>query len=264
MSFDAAFMPRYENVIAPAINSIEYLDEPLEPHRVDLRTISNSVLTEIEGGLSEYRLIFVDITTIGKIEDKAIRSANVMYELGIAHAVRLPEEVLVFRSDNDFLPFDTTNIRVNWYAPDDDMEAAIEEVQACINDALTEIELVRHKLVDDIVAHTDVASLMMLSDAATPQGLSPPPRKTMGEVVSNLTRSSTLMRMLDRGLITADFVSSTPATWGPDTNITDFELETLQVYRITPLGDAVRKKLAKKLVPSLAPFVAQYEEPKKE
>lgn len=38
-----------------------------------------------------------------------------MYEIGLAHAIRHPEEVLIIRSDADPLLFDVANIRVHRY-----------------------------------------------------------------------------------------------------------------------------------------------------
>jgi hypothetical protein len=262
ISFDEAFDHRWSNIIKPAISSVSIDEVSLEPHRTDVRVVSDSVLTEIENEIATARLIFVDITTIEIVGDTAIRNGNVMYELGLAHATRLPEEVIIFRSDNDPLPFDTANVRVNPYDPDNDPEAAIEKVQHAVRNALSEIKLVRHKIVSQLVAQFDTSALMMLSDAATPAGLRPPPKKNMGDVISNMTRSSTLMRMLDRGLIIEELVEASASTWDANEGIGRIDLDDLQVYRITPLGKAVRDNLAKKLAPSLAPFVAQYESPK--
>jgi len=118
MSFDPRFDQRWSEVIAPAVRRVLWNDKALEPLRVDSRKVSDSILTEILDGISKSRLILADITTIGKLNDTSIRNGNVMYEVGIAHAVRLPEEVLLFRSDGDTLLFDTSNIRVNKYQPE--------------------------------------------------------------------------------------------------------------------------------------------------
>ncbi len=46
-----------------------------------------------------------------------------MWELGIAHVVRLPDEVIVVRSDSDPSIFDLTQFRAFQYDPDDEVEA---------------------------------------------------------------------------------------------------------------------------------------------
>ena len=106
MSFDDRFQNRWEHVIEPAISSIQRNRVPFEAVRVDARRMSDSIVTEILQGISRYRVVFADVTSIGQIEGRPIRNANVMYEVGIAHATRLPEEVILFRSDSDDLIFD--------------------------------------------------------------------------------------------------------------------------------------------------------------
>lgn len=118
MSFAEEFTARWENVIVPAVGSIELDGSSLEPHRVDLRKVSDSVLTEILDGIARCRFFVADISTIGRLDNRAVRNANVMYEVGLAHAVRLPEEVILLRSDDDELDFDVRNIRVHRYDPD--------------------------------------------------------------------------------------------------------------------------------------------------
>ena len=64
MSFAPQFQARWKAVITPAIRSVMVNGKPLEPHRVDARQISDSVLTEILGGITNDRLIFADVSTI--------------------------------------------------------------------------------------------------------------------------------------------------------------------------------------------------------
>ncbi len=78
-----------------------------------MRVTSDSILTEILDGIGRCRAFLADISLIGEIENTPIRNANVLYEVGLAHAVRLPQEVLLFRSDDRPLMFDMANIRVN-------------------------------------------------------------------------------------------------------------------------------------------------------
>jgi len=114
MSFDPRFDHRWRDVIAPAIRNVLVHGTPLEPVRVDMRRVSDSILTEILTGITNSRLIFADVTTIGAVDGRPVRNGNVLYEVGIAHAVRLAEEVILFRSDNDPLLFDMANVRVNF------------------------------------------------------------------------------------------------------------------------------------------------------
>jgi len=52
MSFDQRFEDRWTRVIGPAIRNIRVNDVPLEPHRVDIRQVSDSILTEILAGIT--------------------------------------------------------------------------------------------------------------------------------------------------------------------------------------------------------------------
>jgi len=112
------FNNRWNNVIVPAIKTIGINDVTLEPHRVDLRTVSDSILTEILDEIRKCRVFIGDITSIGSIKGRPIPNPNVMYEVGLAQAVRLPEKVILFRSDEGERPFDISNIRVHQYDPD--------------------------------------------------------------------------------------------------------------------------------------------------
>ncbi len=124
MSFDPSFDARWPHVLAPAVRAVLVNDRPLDPHRVDLRRVSDSILTEILDGIARCRVFLADLTSFGEINGRAVRNANVMYEVGLAHAVRQPEEVLLFRSDDLDLLFDITNVRVHRYDPDGCRKAA--------------------------------------------------------------------------------------------------------------------------------------------
>src|ERR1035438_1446336 len=136
MSFDAPFEARWKNVLEPAIQSASIAGRPLVPFRVDARRVSDSILTEIVVAIANARLILADVTTLHVLDKHVCRNANVFYEVGIAHAARLPEEVLLFRSDRDAISFDIANIRVNSYDPDDKPAEAQQLVAEAIASAL--------------------------------------------------------------------------------------------------------------------------------
>src|SRR5687768_3983687 len=106
MSFEERFDARWKDVLAPAVGLIQNNGVPLDAHRVDLRNASDSILTEILDGIARCRVFLGDISAIGEINGKPVRSANVLYEVGLAHAVRQPEEVVLLRSDDAALGFD--------------------------------------------------------------------------------------------------------------------------------------------------------------
>lgn len=124
MSFDRRFDARWEHVIAPAIRDLRRGGTPLEPFRVDLSKASDAILTEILVQIADSHAIIADITAIAEVDGRPARNANVLYEVGLAHAARLHEEVILFRSDKSALDFDIAGVRVHEYQPDDDPAAA--------------------------------------------------------------------------------------------------------------------------------------------
>lgn len=261
MSFDTAFDPRWDNVIYPAISSVRINDEPLEPYRVDTRVVSDSILTDIEEGIATSRLVFIDLTTIGYIGTTAIRNGNVLYEMGMAHSIRLPEEVLIFRSDADPLPFDTANLRVNDYEPDGDVKGpAIEKVKNSVMDLLREVELVKHKTVEGISRKLDVTAYLALMAASSPNGLKPTPRKTAPEIIGNVAHVASVNKLLDNDLVMSDVVVGTLNKEDPNkVGAHDF-FDRIMQYRITPLGNAVLARLGESILPHFPNLIADFEE----
>lgn len=162
MSFDRAYEARWLNVISRAVNLIEINGQPLEPHRVDFRSAGDSILTEILDGIAQCRTFVADITSIGDIGGRPVRNANVMYEVGLAHAMRQPEEVLLFRSDEHPLMFDISNVRVHRYDPDGSPDSATELVRDKIAQSLREIDLRKNLAVRRIATALDYRSWMTL------------------------------------------------------------------------------------------------------
>ena len=56
---------------------------------VDAHVVSDSLLTQILDGIVRCRVFLADVSAIGTLAGKPIRDANVLYEVGLAHATRL-------------------------------------------------------------------------------------------------------------------------------------------------------------------------------
>jgi hypothetical protein len=54
MSFASRFNRRWDEVIGPGVRNVSVNDKPLEPIRVDTRCISDSILTEILSGITNF------------------------------------------------------------------------------------------------------------------------------------------------------------------------------------------------------------------
>lgn len=210
MSFDSKFDNRYSSVIEPALRRVQVNDRSLEPYRVDARTISDSILTEILSGISTSRLVFADVSTIEKIGDKPIRNGNVMYEVGMAHAVRQPEEVLLFRSDDDQVLFDVANVRLNNYAPEDSPDEARERIVNTVINSLKELDLKKNLAIQQAADTLDNPSWMLLVEAQAGKGISHPETRTMGQVLGAASRVASIQRLLNVGAIKTSYLTITP------------------------------------------------------
>lgn len=248
MDFGEEFRPRWEHVLAPAIRSIVVNDIPQEPYRVDAGFIGDNILTEILTVVGSCRLVVADVTVIGDVERQRagaaegvpIRNANVLYEVGIAHTVRLPEEVLLFRSDDRPLMFDVAPIRVNRYDPDGNPAGALLQVKGTIEAALREIDLRRHLSVRRAASQMDQPCWVLLTEmillkadeearhVAVP-GLVHPALRTMGNILGNASRVAAIARLLELGAIETRHAFAAPGVLD----------EEVFRYHVTPFGVAI-------------------------
>jgi hypothetical protein len=234
MSFDPRFDSRWEQVIRPAIESIEANGKALTALRVNARKISDSILTEILGGITNALLIFADVTTLGKYKRKPIRNGNVMYEIGLAHAVRQPEEILLFRSDGDPLLFDTANVRVNQYAPETEPAVAKAAVADAIAEALKEVDLKRGLAVKSAAESLDFPCWIVMHRAFATGGIRHRPDKSIQDYLSNANFHAAISQLLERGILRTDYTAVTPKFILSGTDMAE-----LINYRPTQFGRAV-------------------------
>ncbi len=236
MSFDQHFEKRWTEVIIPGISGMLVNGKKLKPVRVDTRRISDSILTEILSGIGTSRLFLADVTTIGYLDERPIRNANVMYEVGIAHAIRLPEENLLFRSDNDPLLFDVANVRVNTYSPDERPDEARSLISNSIIAVLRELDLRRNLAVGKAAESLDLPSWWLLAESQSGKGIAHPKMKTMGQALGNASRAAAIQRLLELGAVRTSYLTFTPEKYEQIKDSTSADILT---YECTELGRAV-------------------------
>ncbi|MBM3500422.1 MAG: hypothetical protein FJX74_17330 [Armatimonadetes bacterium] len=112
MTFSDEYRARFDEVIAPAIRSVQVGGVSLEPRRVDESRSGDSILTEIADGITHSQLVLADVSTLGRDSKsgRPYRNGNVMYEVGIALACRQPAEVLLIRDGQDRFLLDVSTI----------------------------------------------------------------------------------------------------------------------------------------------------------
>src|SRR6266496_1651619 len=99
MSFAAEFNPIWQKAIRPAIEEDLVNRGAYKANRVDVTTLSGTIITDILDGIAHATLIFADISVMSCGKWKGQRNGNVMYEVGLAHALRPDTDIVLVRSD---------------------------------------------------------------------------------------------------------------------------------------------------------------------
>lgn len=233
MSFNCTFDHVFSEILIPAIKSVAVNGSPLIPYRVDLERKSDAIITDIIQNISECTIFIGDITSSGRLEEsgRPYRNANVMYEIGIAHAVRLPEEVILLRSDRETLDFDIQGVRIQWYDREriDESRALVEQL---IRDSLDSIASLRRMTVERIADSLDVTMLKLMHDAFANGKIDAIDFGGLKGFFSKIVLAGGISGLLDRGLIRAVYRRITPAN--PEPTFAD-----TQYYELSDLGRAV-------------------------
>lgn len=139
MSFEPRFAVRFDEIIKPAVEAEIIAGRRLSAYKVDNSLTGDSILTDIADGIAHSALFLADVSVIdeGRYAEQPIRNGNVMYEVGLALACRLPSEVLLIRDDRKKFLFDVStipHITIDF----SDREAATARIRAALADRLTE------------------------------------------------------------------------------------------------------------------------------
>jgi hypothetical protein len=127
----------YEKIFKPAIEKTG-----LRPIRADADIFgTGKIIDQIWRGINSAKVLVAELTT---------RNANVLYELGIAHALRKP--VVLVSSNQPDVPFDLKHIRVIYYDVTDPFWGTklIEKVAENIISAINNPEEATFKAVDEV------------------------------------------------------------------------------------------------------------------
>lgn len=139
MSFEPRFVVRFDEIIKPAVEDKPIAGRRLCAYRVDNSLTGDSILTDIADGVAHSAIFLADVSVIdeGRYAEQPIRNGNVMYEVGLALACRLPSEVLLIRDDRKRFLFDVSTIP-HVTIDFSDRDAAIDRVRAALTDRLKE------------------------------------------------------------------------------------------------------------------------------
>lgn len=234
MTFDPRFEQRWRSVIEPACQ-----DVGLQGFRVDIPKASSSIPADILAGIAQSRLVLADLTPLD-----GYRNGNVMYEVGIAHACRQPEEVILLRSDEDRLLFDVSTIRVNRYDPERDPAGSRAAVAGILRWAMTEVDSAKSITVQHAANALDYPTTMMLARCFTStDGLKVPQAGVFHAARSDMAIS----RLLELGLARTDWRATSPEERADKANLSA-TITNLARYRVTSFGTAVYKHILNRWV----------------
>jgi hypothetical protein len=224
MPFHDEFTSIWSNAIQPAID--DDIPGPIKARRVDATLLSGSIITDILDGIAHSRLVLADISVATTGRWAGQRNGNVMYEVGLAHAVRQSTEILLIRSDNEPINFDIAHINIHSYDPQD-IDATRSKLARLANDLLKQIEQEKSLMVTKAVDGLDADCIFYIREYAIRGAFVGPDPKTMGEQLVSITNKAALARLQHLGIIKCDLQPNHP----------------MPIYYVTNFGKAVAKRI---------------------
>lgn len=209
MSFSLRYRDRFDLVFRPAIERVQVNGKKLRAVRVDESKSGDSIITDIVCGIAQARMVIADISVLEISRESADvhRSGNVMYELGIAHAVKSPAQVIVVRDDHEKLLFDVSSIP-HTTIDFGDVNKAKTIVTQLLNDRIEEGEKIIDIKLRNFLASMIPDELYLLERLATC-----PPDKVMdltvdvgGRQVTPIPTNAGLAGLRSAGLVCAHHI----------------------------------------------------------
>ena len=242
MSFSPQMQVAYDMIIDPACS----VDCGIPAFRVDLGHGGDSIITEIMDSIAHSKLVIAEVSCMNPENPKSV-NGNVMWEVGIAHACRQANEVILIRrcTDPHNALFDISTIRVHSY----DISSLAEsrrQLALVIKDRLNSIEYEKSLLVDRAIRQLDPSSRNILLSSAKiklKESFSIPSGSTDKEGWRHLFRLGIVEWIFNepgRGILSEEIsaISKQPDSAQPTIS---------GAHRLTSFGQSVVKKLVKLL-----------------
>lgn len=180
MPFDDDFNNVYDGLIQPALEEAGF-----QVTRADLSINQQQILKDIVNGLSTADLVVVDVTGL---------NGNVMYELGLAHA--MGRRTVMITRNIDELPFDLRSYRANEYSVDfveaPKLRARLTEIARGVVDGTAEFSNPVQDFAPEFLGKREQVSMPPLKPATTADSPSDSADEDMGllDYVIQLAESS--------------------------------------------------------------------------
>jgi hypothetical protein len=175
----------WEEIFKPAIEVDLCPANPgrLRALRADSDVISEPIMMRIHDGIAHSRLVVADLTGFPR-KGRAVRrpNPNVMYEVGLAHVVREPEEVLLVRGNDYQLPFDLRGVCVHEY-DGSNMPKARQRVAELLRDSLEAVDETKSLRVKAAMVRLDDICERMINERKNREGFSLEPIEYVEQLV---------------------------------------------------------------------------------
>ncbi|MGA2769025.1 MAG: hypothetical protein ABSF24_12025 [Candidatus Bathyarchaeia archaeon] len=153
MPFSSQFEQRWKDIFKPAILSCG-----LKPYRTKERLVSDSIPIDVLEGVGRAKLLLFDISN----DEKDRPNPNVMYELGIAHAIRLPQEVIIVRDEkSENISFDIRHLRWNKFSTQNAKNSR-DKIRKLVINAEKQVDLTRDLMVRNVLGALDIDMISFL------------------------------------------------------------------------------------------------------
>lgn len=227
MSFAEVYRPRFTQVVEPACKRLTAAGCQLSAYRVDNSKTGDSILTDILDGVAHSQLVLADVSTAGRDTKtgEPYRNANVLYEVGLALACRLPEEVLLVRDDRDKFLFDVSTVP-HMTIDFTDVATATQSLAEALDDRLRAQQYALDARVQMAAASLTNSELVLLSELDLDEEGHVRGWNPGGMVLSIQEHAAS--RLLDKGIIKVHAV---------------FEETGAAGYSLTPLGRHVAARV---------------------
>jgi hypothetical protein len=200
MPFHDEFTPVWDLAIRPAIETDSRTG--FRANRVYASVLSGSIITDILDGIAHSRLVLADISIATEGRWKGQRSGNVMYEVGLAHAVRQASEILLIRSDEDPINFDIAQIHVHRYHRED-LSYTRAQLSQLVVDVLKQIEQEKSLKVQRAIDQLDADAFRYLAEFAVHGPFVGPDPQNMGGALLAISNRVALNRLQQLGILRA-------------------------------------------------------------
>ncbi len=225
MPFHDSFDSKFRNIISPSAEKAGF--EKAERVKEDWE--ANVITDRIFDGIANSKMVLFDLTDDPKSPCQFSKriNGNVLYELGIANAMREPEDILLIRERSSVkIPFDISGLNINIYEGELEIDWLLSKLQK----AMVKQKWYMSKRVDAASKSIDeFAFEIMFQIGCRPPGFN---YFNIGAMLPEVRMS--VLRLIDLGIL-----------WFA-TGIDERSHE--HAYRWTPFGRKVIKRLGIKLL----------------